>query len=514
MIKWPLFLILFFALCLRPALADAVSETVSKIEYALSKSQFESIESIARQVSPFELRTAYRQLFDVARTQRLNEVKAWHASSPDSPHALTALAMQHQKRAFLRRGAHSSNLTSPEAFSAFREEIALARSLSDAALVLDPDFVPALETSLRLSTATRGDDSTVALTERLIALSPQREFLQIGLDAASFRWGGSIAENLELCIRLAAKVEGYDSELCLIEVAFRNDMKGVYREKAVAFLENRTEEFLDYARIEVFLDEWKHRPNAADEAIRLHSKLVQKATSPERVNFQLSIISTIFKRPFYEFEARNALRDRVRDLLKNDPENHRLASYLVDDIINYELPRHTTPPEEIVDELASLWPKMYVLGRHNYSVWQAGRKILNLRNGSMDSTTRQRFTTNAIYYSNHHPSLIKNEMGRLYFLWKKAKKESNDQQDVNKVDFDSRVLCPMVRVSRLYESICQRDPKNNGCTVGGWDAIYPEHVRRIVNRATQCREYDGPLQSLYFNPVTVNPKILEEGIAQ
>lgn len=497
------------------ALADNVSEAIENIEHALAHAKFESIERHAQELSAYELKSVYRELFDAADTQRFNEVKAWHEQTPDTPYSATALAMQYHTRGFLKRGANSSRLTSPEAFAAFREHIYLARTLTDAALDLDPDFFPALETSLRLSLVSPGHDSVFELTEKLLEQAPHREFLQLGIDSLSLRWGGSFAESIELCTELSDLVEGYDPAVCPIEVVFRNEMKGEAREHALKLLETRDEDFLDYARLMAYLREWRHLPNAAEESIRIHTEYVAKTKNMHRAGWYLSGLATVFKRPFYEMEAREAMRNRIRKLLKDDPENHSLAVFLIDDIIRYEGAKHGALPEAMVDELTTLWPNMLALGEYDYMVWDAGRTIASLRNGFADIDAQQSFVTNSIYYSNHHPSLIKNQMGRFYSLWEIATGETDVDPSLNTENLKAEILCPMVRVSRLYEAICQRDPSNTGCNVGGWDAIFPEHVRRITNNTKECSaEKDAPLQSLAFNPVTVSPNVFEQGVGQ
>ena len=495
------------------ARADALEDNVRAALDARDIAALESLlaEAHAEAVAATDftsLRAVYNNLFETAHRARFAATETWFQTVPTSPYAATALAWSYHHRSFLLRGQRALSATSDEAYSAYAAERGAARALVGDALDAAEDFIPALDLALLLMTDSRADAEIVkSLAARALDLAPSRRTLRLAQVALSFDWGGSMQDNLDLCVSLADKVPGYDADLCLIEVAFQNKATGAFREAALTALETRDEPFLDYARLDAYLNEWRSRPEAADEAQRIHRAMLANELDIDGFKFALQQMQEIFGLTFYWIEMRTAPLAALRARLVDDPQNYRLALALADEL--FEL--RADDPSVDLGEAEALWPDMLALGHYEPDVWRMGMAL------AVDTpwpayTAQAPFRANQIYYSNHDAGVLRFYLMDLFQGWMIATGETRTAEaEVDPEALKEMVRCPLFRVSRLYDAVCATDPGAGGCTIGGWGSDFPARARRLMKKETACEwERTAPLDELVFAPVPVEEFLKEK----
>lgn len=494
------------------ALEDEVRAALGAEDYAglevlLADAHAEAL--AARDFS--SLRRLYGDLFVTANRERFATTETWLEAYPASPYAATALAWSHHHRSFLLRGERSLRATSREAIAAYKAERNAARALNDIALAETDDFMPALDLALLLLVDTPADsDAIKPLVAHALEIAPSRRSLQLARAALSFNWGGTLEDNIDLCVSLAQKVPGYDAELCLIELAFENKATGALREAALAALDTRDEPFLDYARLDAYLREWRGRPEAPEEAQRIHRASLDGNIDVPAFEQNLEQIVATFGLTFYWVEVRDAPLDVLRTRLADDPQNYRLAIALIEELLDR---RSHDDPSVDMGEVVALWPDMLALGAHEPDVWRLGAVIAIEPTGWPAYDRQAPFYANRIYYSNHDAGSLKSYMNDLFNGWMIATGEvSTGKADVDTELLKDMVLCPLIRVGRLFDAACAANPGAAGCNVGGWGSDFPGRVRRLTKSETACEwERTADIKELMFAPVPVS-EFLKESV--
>lgn len=493
------------------AAVSATGQTpVDLARQAIDTGDFVSLETLlegqtksARETRDFTgLRNLYATLFETANSKRLARQEAWLAEIPDSPYAATALGWSHMRLAERARGVAAVRFTSGEAFAAHRKERALAQAMVDRALKNDPGFVPALDLALVLAMYGGGQAAVPNLVEQTLAVAPDTHAVVLGLRALMPRWGGSLEQQLALCETAKATLPGFDDDICLIYLAFTDDLGEGMRKRALVALETRDEPFLDFARADAYRKEWRGRPEAAESAMAHLMKLIRPGADFDRLASQTRLVANIFKDPFFEMEAEDALRVALRETLRDSPEDYRLLGRMLDEILDEGRPG---APAERADEARALWKKMLVLGSHDPGVWAAGVRLEGyLGNWARPAVTGPYFV-NDIYYSNHDPNSLTDYLVTLFRLHEMAQRpESLPVGTTPDALDDEHLLCPMFRAQRLYEAVCAAWPDDLGCNSAGADANVPDEVRRLMSKTATClRERTAPVEELLFQPVPV-----------
>ena len=510
------FLSLVFLSLLGPAARAAALE--DDVRAALAAEDFAALETLLAEAHATALaekdfaalRAVYGDLFEAAHRDRFATTERWFQTVPTSPYAATALAWSHHHRSFLLRGQRVLRATSDEAYSAYVAERGAARALVGDALDAAEDFIPALDLALLLMADTPdAADLVETLAERALDAAPSRRSLRLAQVALSFNWGGSMQDNLDLCVSLADKVPGYDADLCLIEVAFQNKATGAFREAALAALETRDEPFLDYARLDAYLGEWRGRPEAADEAQRIHRAALDNGADVDGFKLDLQRILETFGLTFYWIEMRDAPLAALRARLVDDPQNYRLAIALSDMLSEL----HADDPSVDLSEAKALWPDMLALGAYEPDVWREGMALAPGADGSWPAYDRQApFRANQIYYSNHDAGVLKFYLMDLFRGWRIATGgDATDLADTDPEALKAMVKCRMFRVSRLYDAVCAADPGAWGCNIGGYGSDIPGQVRRLMKNETACAwERTAPLEELLYSPEPVEEFLKEK----
>lgn len=455
------------------------------------------------------LRTLYSILFVTAHKERLARLEAWHTTYPASPYAAGALAWSHIHRAYLLRGTGSSGTTAPEAQQAFYEELMLGKSMADAALENAPDFLPAVDAAIELRRTHVDDGPVWPLVERALDVAPDRHAMLRAFGALNVDWGHDLNESLKLCADLSDKVPGYDTELCLIDVVFENRLRGEIRKAAVEVLETRDEPFLDDIRLNVYLNEWQGRAEAAEQAKRLHKATLGPQVNIEIYQSRLQRLVAVFDLPFYGIEAQDALVATLAERVADNPQNYRVRRVLAEEEL---LLLRRSDPDASIARAAAHWREMLALGAYQSATWELGAAIEGTRHSRFAVDRLMPYYTNQIYYANHDPWVLREVVVALFTNWMVANGElASEDKRLDKAALNDAVLCPMFRTGRIYQAICEAYPGQQACQVGGWASDFPDRIRRLMRDATACEwERTAAVEDLLFVPVPVEAFLREE----
>lgn len=502
-------ILILIALSGFPARAENL---VNNVRQALGESDFPKLEDMFKEAhetalvekSFYDLRDTYSVLFVTAHNDRLQRTKDWLAAYPNSPYAATGLAWMHYYRAFLLRGDRNWRDTSAEARQGFHNELVLAKKFTGLAIAQADDFLPAIDAAILLKATHIDDGSPQPLVNHALDIAPDRHALRLGLAAANLNWGGKFEENLALCGFMAAKIPDYDTELCLIEFVFENKLEGTFREMAIEALDGRDESFLDYARLDAYLHEWNARDEATTEAKRIHRASLGPDVNVVEYQQNLKSIVATFQLPFYGIEANDAFLTAMRDRLKDSPQNHKILRILIEDGLE------RVSREEYgagLEDLSVMWREMLELGAFLPPTWGLGSGIGRADRTLLQNTERQaRFHANAIHFGNHKPFWLKNYLMELFVTYQIAigEEPSSRVDDADHEALHDAVLCPLFRVTRLYNYFCEADPSDAGCNIGGYGSNFPDRVRRIMKTSPQCEwAREAEIEELYFSPVPI-----------
>ncbi|MDH5798484.1 MAG: DUF4034 domain-containing protein, partial [Paracoccaceae bacterium] len=304
-------------------LTDDLRAALADNDYARLQSLMTDAHQDALQSKDFtDIRTAYTTLFVVANAGRMAQADAWLAAHPNSQYAAAALAWMHIERAFLLRGGAYANETSREAMMAFRDEMTAAKRVNDIALKISTDFLPAVDASLKLGMVGADRRPVSRLVEWQLDVAPGRGAIARGLTSLQPSWGSPIQDSFDLCTEFADRVSDYSVDLCIMEIAFMNDVDGQLRQSALKTLDASDDPRFDYARLGAYLNEWKGRKNAASEAMRIQTEALGPGTDPASFERSVGRVSQAFGKPFFKIEMLETLEEFAEESLRDNPDNY------------------------------------------------------------------------------------------------------------------------------------------------------------------------------------------------
>jgi hypothetical protein len=475
-------------------------------DHAALEAQFVAAHQAALKARDFTpLRTVYSTLFATANHARLQQVEGWQKAAPDSAYAATARAWSHIHRAFLLRGTNLVRETSGEALAAFQEEMMLAAAAVDTALGSAPDFAPALDASLKLKRAKVDQRDPIPQIESLLQIAPDQHALELALDTADPRWGGSVEKVMQVCERYAPQVPGYTPELCKVQAVLGLEIQGPLYVEALAQLEKLTEPQLDHLRLRAYLREWSDRPNAASEAMRLHR---QSLTTSRQSKYTTAMIGFLFDQPDFVREMNLAQDKLAEKRLQESPDDSDLlrdrVRYGVDQWIATwaAMPSDAPVPELNDSALEAMWQRSLLLGQFQADTWDLGQVLTDARAGDPDTAHIEKFWQNRVHYSNYALGVMsehtRNLLERFYKASDlRARPDKPDQQ--RGAIAESALRCPLVRAARLLELVCQGAPEQPECRASD---LAP--LRGVRMGITDCPfESSAPPEELAYTPTPI-----------
>lgn len=487
--------------------ADTIRSLLDAGDHAALEAQFAAAHQAALKARDFTpLRVVYTTLFVTANHARLQQVERWQKAAPASAYAATARAWSHIERAFLLRGPYPVQDTAAEAFAAFHEEMMQAAGAVDTALGSAPDFAPALDASLSLKRVNIDRRDPSPQIETLLRIAPDHRTLWLALGTANPRWGGSVEQVMQICLRYAPRVPGYTPDLCMVEALLGLDIPGPMRAVALAKLEKLTEPQLDYLRLKAYLDEWRDRPEAASEAMRLHRQALAASVD---FNYTTGMIGFLFDQPDFVREMNLAQDKWAEKRLQDSPDNSDLlrerVRYGLDQWIAKwaAMPSDARMPGPHDPALEAMWRRSLPLGQFQADTWDLGQVLTVARAGEPETAHIEKFWQNRVHYSNYAlgPMLehARDLLQRFYTASElRARPAKADQL---RGDIAERALhCPLVRAARLLEHACEGSPEQPECRAT--DLVPLRGARMGI---TDCPwESSAPPEELTYTPTPID----------
>ncbi len=444
------------------------------------------------------LRNTYGTVFVVVNRERFAQANDWLAAKPDSPYAAAALAWLHYKRAWEYRGNSLVRYVSAEAWDHFRVERDLAEEMAERALEEGDDFLPAIDALLQLRRIGGNKMPVSPLVMRALNVAPGRHALLLGLQALDPKWGGNPAEVAALCADAVPKIPDYSEELCLIDTVFTLGLSGAARATALGYLDKQDEAFLDNDRLDAYLNEWRDRPEAKDEAMR-----ILDAQGGNASEWELNAYATQFGRRDYYEAMHPKLRENMRDRLAYSPQESSVVGWLADDIMR----RHSyQDPLDAPKEAFAMWLDTLELSAFDGNTWLLGSHIDSIANGAWDYERRKPFFENAIYYSNYRPYAFSEYMmflGQLYQIATNPKMRVSPGVAFDDAKIEAATSCEMVRAVRFFYEACQMNPSDRGCRTFGVVEEAIASARKLLDEEGCERERTAPLEELAYSPVPI-----------
>lgn len=473
---------------------------------ALEKSFTEEFERALAEKDFSNLRKIYAVLFGTANVERLGRLQKWQLRFPDSQFATTALAWTHYVHAHMKHGDVPSYLTNRKNYENYQLDLAKAWELTGEVVKDHQTFVPAMDLAVQLYSSKGYEELVPAYVNLILKVAPDQQSINLGLKALTTTRHASIKEIVSICTRLAAKVPDYSTKLCLIEAAFKNHAKGYLRKKALEALENSDAAFLDYARLNAYLNEWSDHPNALDEIKRIHRAMLDPTTNIAYYRSLIDQIDQIFGTPLYRLEAEDALLREMRDRLQDSPENYRIRKFLIEDILDRYLRKDPTAD---IAEAQVHWQRMHVFGERHSVTWDIGARLEINARGAYDFSEVAKYHATSIYYNGNSAGAIRTRMLDLFYLHRTAIGEwgvgdtvwMNNGEVVDLETIAELLKCPMFRAQRLYTGLCRIDPNNWICNVSGADSDVEDRIIRLMAGTNECPWVrHAEIEELYYQP--------------
>ena len=486
---------------------DAQRDAVRAAEDAEDFAQLEAIFSEAHKAALAEhdfrpLRSTYATFYVSVNAERRALAERWLAAYPDSPYAATALGWQLWKLAWEYRGDGYGRYISAESWEHFHRTTERTQEIAGAAFARTKDFLPLTDLMLQLRRVHANDLPVAPLVASALKIAPGRHVLLLGLSALHPNWGGSLAEISALCAGQAPSIPDYSEELCFIDATFHLGLSGIWRETALSRLEQHDEPFLDYARLDAYVNEWRDRPEAAQEAMRIARNQVGGVISPSGFEDRINRIGTMFHKPAFYQEMREALIARAEARRQYSPQDGDLLYWLAETTI-YKLNEEVPGADPKV--AFALWQEMMPLRRYQGAFWRLGTTVDEKLNGAWDLNRRAPFFENAIAYSNHAPNYVIEYLMYLDMVHEIAVNPiMRPPPGFDKTAMAEASSCLMVRVIRIYDAVCAMDPNSDGCHYTGQAELARDNARALLAGEACRQEREAPVQELAFAPREVS----------
>ncbi len=420
-------------------------------------------------------------------------IAAWNMADPTSVHARAALMFSNLHRGWLFRGPRVARHTRPEAFEAYHALIGPAAEIAAALAEEASDFVPGSDGMMQAQMQFGNRESILYWTDRIMAVTPNRQTLDLALMASTPQWGGSADEILALCERFADMAQDWGPFTvldCKVDAVFRF---WIDEGAALAWAQEQLDACPGDRFIQARLrDLTRHRPDR-DAFIALLPRLRSIASKfDKKIYWNYLAVWVPPDEPdpeAYEQERYQEMRKsdpimmfmekewgrRARSLfaaLELDPLNPNLIADIAE--VDFFEPSPGIPP-------SGAWLKEHLLAAAEYGRWNPDFWLL-LGRASQSPLDPDRalevleYYENAVRSSVYEPSAIDPYfayvdmwMTNTELMIEQGRNEFRGAV-IDPVALRNDMACPWVRAARLRALWCE-GPEGNGhasCHARGW----------------------------------------------
>ncbi|MBD3677528.1 MAG: hypothetical protein HUJ27_03895 [Rhodobacteraceae bacterium] len=446
-------------------------------------------------------------------------VRAWLEGMPGSAHANTAQAQIELTLGWYVRGPEFAQWTYPDAMEYFRRSQASAIRHAETALKNAPDLIPASDLMILMAKSGRLPRSVHAYLADIMERRPNYGSLSRGLTITGPNWGGDWDQVVDLCSRYALMVPdspGYGIKVCQLDAALSNHHDRKHALGLARLFDSSDAAALDrwraYDAVYLRPDAPGARDRAAKEMMRDDFTDLALAESFDRFTSKPEGLPSM---PALVFAR---LREKAREGIEHDPYNPDYLEVLGRDFVGIEkLPDAPSIPEQIELKKRSLMFQPY-----HYEHW-AELAALQMRGFDMDNPfAADPYFINAIVYSNYHPQDVAVYLSHRLMLAMQHMRLSAPggrlPEDLRQKALasafgrasDTELLCPYVRIQRIWEANCARAPGEGFCTFNEMQTQVMDMIAAKVETQDLCAsEKSAPLPTLLYQPIPLDRSAVE-----
>lgn len=490
----------------------AYAGDIDGAEQALSQAHAESLDGT---ISFAELRQL-ATILNVSHPDVIEFVEDWLVKYPTSPYANSLRAFQMRETAWRLRGTRFVSDTHPDALHAFSDLQNRGMNLALEAYAAAPDYVLASDAVFthQLTTKRLDWDTVGVVVDDVMTATPSRDSLMRISLLTLPQWGGVGHQGIvALCDQYSEQLtdveEGYSPDVCTIDLIHSTTPSNRAKSYAARLLGDNIHPNLLRARLrraaerksdedqELILSFLSH-VGVSDYEFAEH--LARHIRHNDRVEEQMHALDAR-----WQAEASIAIA--------HDPYNSDLIDIL---LRKYSLPMSFSysPNNERAEIL---------IRRHATAVlfdgaaWARAASTLNGELTAMDPALADPFFVNAIYYSDYYPDQIAAMIDFKSRTFAEHQLMVDHNLSLNMTDDEvvSELLCPIVRLERLFRKVCDRpSPPDGACSnLSLWAQFYPVAIERVRTEGLCQSERTAPISELMYQPMRPDMKALHEGIA-
>ena len=489
-----------------PVADTAPDSALGTLRAAALAGDFAALDAAIRAAADGDQARAIFALFNSTDPAIDRATKAWLATDPANPRAMTARGWTLRSRGFALRGEGYIDDVLPAAYAGFRSLHGEAWDLALAAVKADPASLPASD--LKLSVAYTTGHSSVIPVEfaRMMELAPNRQTLLWASAGMAPQWGGKTGWGREACALWADRIpepEGYDAAGCATEASFFASDKAAIEAWARAALRADDSPFLDawrshdavYGRADGEADrawakDWLTRQGAnSDLTLRQAIQLERMNGRNPQGDGPGPVLDEILRRDL-------AAICRAAD---QDPGNWRKV-FDCNEGLSYS--RYIGLTRDKAAEVARL-EQLVRLAPYDPYMWEY------LASELRDSTAPDQMTVEtgaamlaafrtALALSGNAPDFASRYERFAQGIWNDMDRINVDAIDTTgapafaKEAFDSGIVCPVVHAIRLHRGLCEETgARNAACEVAHDQAYRVDYLDRARRRGA-C-EQEGTL---------------------
>ncbi len=400
------------------------------------------------------LRAVNARLFETTHPERGEVIRRWQESRPDSVYAATAAAWRAIKL-FEAVGNPDDRYqvpVSPAGLAAYDKAKSEAQTAMERALDRAGDYPPARDAWFRLRAVSPKRDGVGEMAEALISSAPEAESIRVILAATQY-WSPHPGQDvLGACLTYAPLTREYDVDRCVIEAAIAYDVGSDLHDKAAEALIGMDDPALDRAHLQQAV--WASGPDSWD-LDRIKTWYRRMPLSTADLNWYVTTgrrIASIGKRPEILVAGSNRALDEIAVRIPDNPLDPSLRALEAALRLERYLRDHDAEDLALAREA---WEAGVVYGGTSADYWQAGSLLATVDRAQWDVADAFVFHENAIAYSGQSVANLV-----FAFYWMDEARIAAEMADGTSGAGEARerLQCPMLRVARLADALCKKDP--------------------------------------------------------
>jgi hypothetical protein len=196
-------------------------------------------------------------------------------------------------------------------------------------------------------------------------------------------------------------------------------------------------------------------------------------------------------------------RDWARNELAYDPYNNEVIRLLTGEIAEAS-PGDDAAQRALMDRLYRPYLRRFP---SDANAWMAFANLGSVLRADPASSDRDLYAQNAIALSNHYPPFLLSYHEFKYNLFMNLvtlRRDRGLEPELDAADIDSRLVCPMIRLSRLYAEQCGDGPDRHGFCTGFWFSSPGKRAEIAADAAARAACEDerlAPADALTYLPM-------------